>query len=122
MFNQIKQWLKSIKDKIQARKQKKSYRYQFLVAKAWVYFGYNYSSPEEFIKYMCEKAGQPNSVKHFISKFNDLYDKYGAYAIMNKFFVELSSEYQAALTDYAVKVYYLRAFKPSDEDKRILGI
>ena len=121
MSNKTTSWFKSIKDRLQSKKQRQ-YRRQYLVTQAWVYFGYNYSSPKEFISYMCEKAGHPENVNHFLAKFDKLYDTYGCYAIMNKFFVELSSDYQSALVDYAVNKYYPHAFAPSDKDKALLGI
>ena len=101
---------------------KENYDRQQLIVKAWVYFGYNYSDPKEFIHYICEKTGQLHLEEHFISKFNHIYDVYGCYAVMNEFYEQLNQEYQAALVDFAVKEYFPNAFTLSDEDKRLLGI
>lgn len=99
-----------------------SYKRQQLIVKAWVYFGYNYSDPKELIHYICEKTGQLHLEQHFISKFNHIYEVYGCHAVMNRFYVEINKECQAALVDYAVKEYFPNAFTLSDEDKRLLGI
>lgn len=95
----------------------------FLVAKVWVYFGYNYPSMSEVVDYMVKHAGSDYYDKrHLLNKFDELYEMYGCHAVMNRFFVELSQELQAALVDYAVKVYAPTAFRWTDEEKEILGI
>lgn len=94
----------------------------FLIAKVWVYFGYNYPSMNEAVDYMVEHAGGNYDKKHLLAKFDSIYDDYGCHAVMNRFFAELSQELQAALVDYAVKVYAPTAFHWTDEEKEILGI
>ena len=80
-------------------------RKEFLAIKFFVMFGYNYSKPEEFINYICEKTGRIHLKEHLMEKFDDIYDRYGSHAVMNRFFVELDSDLQEALVDYAINVY-----------------
>ena len=93
-----------------------------LVVKVWVYFGYNYPQPCEFIHYIVDHSEGYYDYQHLVNKFNALYDDYGSHAVMNRFFAELSGELQQALVDYAIKFYAPTAFHWTDEEKEILGI
>lgn len=99
-------------------------RQNYLVAKAFVYFGYNFSNPKEFIHYICEKTGHGKIMEdHLFNKWCGLYDDFGCHAVMNKFFVEINEELREALVEYAIKVYFPNGFpSASDEDKKLLGI
>lgn len=94
----------------------------FLVAKVWVYFGYNYPSMNEAVDYMVEHTGGNYDKKHLLAKWDSIYDDYGCHAVMNRFFVELSDTYRKALVDYAIKFYAPTAFNWTDEEKELLGI
>ncbi len=94
----------------------------FLVAEAWVYFGYNYPEPCEFIHYIVDHADGYYDFQHLVNKFNALYDDFGSHAVMNKFFVELSETLQEKLVEYAVKVYAPDALQWGEEEKKLLGI
>lgn len=94
----------------------------FLVAKVWVYFGYNYPQPCEFIHYIVDHSEGYYDYQHLVGKFNEIYDIYGSHAVMNRFFAELSGELQQALVDYAIKFYAPTAFHWTEEEKEILGI
>lgn len=94
----------------------------FLAVKAFVYFGFNYSEPKEFIKYICEKTNNQYLYEHLLSKFMHIYDKKGAWAVMPCFFCELNTELQKALVEYAVKEYFPNGFTLSEEEKELLGI
>lgn len=80
-------------------------RKDYLAIKMFVMFGYNYSSPKEFITYICEKTQKSYLIDHLTEKFSYIYDKFGSHAVMNRFFVELDSEMQEALVEYAINVY-----------------
>lgn len=97
-------------------------RANFWAIRAWVYFTFNFSAPEEFIKYICEKCERPDLYNHFYQKFCDIYDRVGNKAVMNVFYCELSQRYQAALAEYATKVYAPQGLYLTDEDKETLGI
>ena len=94
----------------------------FLVTKVWVYFGYNYSDPKEFVKYICEKCDKMYIYKHTLAKFDHIYDVYGAHAVMNRFYADLDADLRDALVEYAIKFYAPTAFHWTDEEKEILGI
>ena len=94
----------------------------FLVAKVWVYFGYNYSDPKEFVKYICEKCDKMYVYKHLLTKFDRIYDILGAHAVMNRFYVGLDADLRDALVEYAIKFYAPTAFHWTDEEKELLGI
>ena len=80
-------------------------RKEFLISIIWVKFGYNYSNPDDFINYICEKVGRPWLKDHLREKFDDIYDRYGSHAVMNAFLCELDEELQQALVEYAMNVY-----------------
>ena len=95
----------------------------YLAVKAFVFFGYNYPEPKEFIHYICEKTGNGAVMEqHLLSKWNHIYDQFGCHAVMNYFFTEINEELRNALVEYAVKVYFPKAFRISDEEKELLGI
>ena len=94
----------------------------FLVAKVWVYFGYNYPQPCEFIHYIVDNTDGCYDYQHLVNKFNEIYNTYGSHAVMNRFFAELSSGLQQALVDYAIKFYAPTAFHWTEEEKELLGI
>lgn len=94
----------------------------YLVAKVWVYFGYNYPAPYEFIHYIVDHTDGYYDYQHLINKFDDLYDLYGSDAVMNRFFVEISKSLQEKLVEYAIRVYAPTAFHWTDEEKELLGI
>lgn len=80
-------------------------RKEFLIVKLFVMFGYNYSNPDKFIDYICEKTGKQFIKQHLRTKFDDIYEAHGSHAVMNYFFTELDLDLQEALVDYAVNVY-----------------
>lgn len=94
----------------------------FLAVKAFVYFGFNYSEPREFIKYICDKTNKKWLFDHLVSKFNHFYDLYGSRAVIPTFFCDLDSDLREALVDYAIKVYYPKDFSLTQEEKELLGI
>lgn len=94
----------------------------FLVTKVWVYFGYNYSDPKDFVRYICEKCDKIWLYKHTLAKFDNIYDLYGANAVMNRFYADLDADLRDALVEYAIKFYAPTAFHWTDEEKEILGI
>lgn len=65
----------------------------------WIYWCFNYTKPEEFIAVI---AGGENSYlyQHYLSKFNALYKRVGADAVMNRFFIELDGEHRQKLLQY----------------------
>jgi len=67
----------------------------------WVYWCFNYTP--NFIEECW--ADDPNLAHHLKSKFMGYYDQVGAYGVMNKFFVELSSDNQQILIDYVMNNY-----------------
>ena len=80
-------------------------RKEFLIVKLFVMFGYNYSNPDEFLDYICEKTGKQFIKQHLRTKFDDIYEVYGFRAVMNWFFTELDLDLQEALVDYAINVF-----------------
>lgn len=94
----------------------------FLIAKVWVYFGYNYPDPKEFVKYICEKCDKMWMYKHTMRKFDHIYDVYGPHAVMNRFYADLDADLCDALVEYAIKFYAPTAFHWTEEEKEILGI
>ncbi len=93
----------------------------YLAAKAFVYFGYNYQNSKEFIHYICEKTGKKHLIGHLLMKFSEIYDTYGSGGVMNKFFTEIDSDLQDALVEYACKVYYPNGFPSDKEGFKILN-
>ena len=66
----------------------------------YVYFAFNF--PSDFI----EKVWANNNLmEHIKSKFDGYYNKYGADAVMNRFYVELDRENQQILEDWILKNY-----------------
>lgn len=65
----------------------------------WIYWCFNYTRPEEFIAAI---SGGENSYlyQHYLSKFNALYERVGADAVMNRFFLELDGEHRQKLLQY----------------------
>jgi hypothetical protein len=65
----------------------------------WIYWCFNYTEPKEFIAVI---AGGENSYlyQHYLSKFNALYERVGADAVMNRFFLELDGEHRQKLLQY----------------------
>lgn len=67
----------------------------------WVYWCYNYYP--NFIEEAW--ADRPDLVQHFKKKFMQYYDQYGPEAVMNRFFIELSSGHQQTLIDWVMNNY-----------------
>lgn len=67
----------------------------------WVYWCFNYYP--NFIEECW--ADDPNLAQHLKSKFMGYYNDFGSRAVMNKFFVELSSDNQQKLIDYVLSNY-----------------
>jgi hypothetical protein len=67
----------------------------------FVMFGYNY--PPNFIAQVWQD--DPNMGKHLQDKFSAYYDKYGADAVMNRFYVELDGGNQRKLEDWVAANY-----------------
>ena len=79
-------------------------RKEFLAVLLFVKFGYNFNDLS-FIDYICEKCNKSWLKDHLKSKWNGIYENYGSHAVMNRFFVELDSDLQEALVEYAINVY-----------------
>lgn len=95
---------------------------KFLAVKAFVYFGYNYPNPKEFIHYICEKTGKLGLESHLLSKFDHIYDVYGSHAVMNYFFTEIDVDLREALVEFACTKYYPKGFSWDTEGIELLGI
>jgi hypothetical protein len=67
----------------------------------FVLFGYNY--PPDFIEQVW--ADEPNMMNHLKEKFKYYYDKFGADAVMNRFFIELDDSNQRKLEDWIAANY-----------------
>lgn len=67
----------------------------------YVYFSFNY--PYDFISKVW--ADDQNLATHLQGKFDGIYDKYGAKAAMNSFFVELDAGNQQKLEDWIQNNY-----------------
>lgn len=92
------------------RKERKE-RNNWLAVKAFVFFSFNYPNYKEIIRYVCEQTGEGKVMqRHLEGKFVELYDLYGADAVMNRFFVELNEKMRQALVKYAVTQYFPHAF------------
>lgn len=68
----------------------------------FAYFAYNYN--HNFIEEAFASEGQ-SLVNHFREKFNIIYATYGSNTVMNKFFLELSSDNQDILSEYILRNY-----------------
>lgn len=64
----------------------------------WVYWGYNYSDPKQWIYEIWSGC----LADHLYGKFMYYYNQYGAYAVMNKFWVELDGDNRAKLEEYVL--------------------
>lgn len=91
-----------------------------LIVKIWVYFGYNYPDPSRFIRYIADNGNY--HFAHLMAKFNDIYDRYGSDAVMNRFYAELGTDARRLLVEYAVHFYAPKAFNLTEEQKKELGI
>ena len=65
----------------------------------WVYWCFNYTRPEEFIAAIAGSK-EHHLYQHYLSKFNALYERVGADAVMNRFFLELDGEHRQKLLQY----------------------
>ena len=68
--------------------------------KKWVYWCFNFNDPQEWIG---ELQGAP--AQHFMNKFEEYYDHYGADGVMNRFFLNLDSTNQEILINYVMNNY-----------------
>lgn len=66
-----------------------------------ILFGYNY--PQGFIYRVWE--GDDNLIKHFESKFTDLYERYTSNGVFNAFYCNLSNDNQDKLTKWILANY-----------------
>lgn len=66
----------------------------------WIYWCYNFTRPEEFIAAIAEGGKDGHLYQHYLSKFNALYKRVGADAVMNRFFIELDGEHRQKLLQY----------------------
>ena len=80
-------------------------RKEFLAIMIFVKFGYNFSDPNEFINYICEKCDKQYLKDHLRKKFDHIYEDFGSHAVMNYFLCELDGDLQEALVEYALNVY-----------------
>ena len=94
-------------------------RKEFLTVIMWVKFGYNFPNLG-FIDYICEKSGKKYLRDHLISKWESIYERYGCYAVMDRFFVELDEDLQQALVDYAINVYAPEGMRTKYEEYKSL--
>lgn len=67
----------------------------------WVYFSFNYQP--DFIEQVWQD--DPNIMEHLKSKFMGYYNKVGAEAVMNRFYVELDDSNQKKLEDWIMANY-----------------
>jgi len=95
-------------------------RKEFLAVLLFVKFGFNFSSPKEFIAHICEKNQKMYLVEHLVSKFYHLYETFGCHAVMFCFFCELDSDLQEALVDYAINVYAPHGMETKYEEYKSL--
>lgn len=68
--------------------------------KKWVYWCFNFTNPKEWMNIF---QGAP--VQHFMEKFGEYYNQYGADGVMNRFFVNLDSTNQEILINYVMNNY-----------------
>ena len=94
-------------------------RKEFLAILMFVKFGYNFNDLS-FIDYICEKCGKSYLKNHLKGKWNFDYDTFGSHGVMNYFFVELDSDLQEALVDYAINVYSPDGMKTKYEEYKSL--
>ena len=80
-------------------------RKNYLISIIWVKFCFNYPEPKMFIEWICEKCKKMHIFDHLRNKFDYYYDEYGSDAAMNRFLVEIDSDLQEALVDYAINVW-----------------
>ena len=67
------------------------------------YFSMNY--PSNFIQKVWGESTPYSLSAHLQEKFNDLYDKYGSYGVMNAFYGELSTNNRVKLMDWVMDNY-----------------
>jgi hypothetical protein len=67
----------------------------------WVMFGYNF--PPDFIGQVWQD--DPSMIQHLRPKFDGFYGKYGADAVMNRFYAELDGSNQQKLEDWVIANY-----------------
>lgn len=91
-----------------------------LVVKVWMFFGFNYPEPKEFIHYICEKTGKMYAESHLNGKFKHYRELVGCYGVMEVFYSELDADLQEALVDYAVTVYAPKGVTLTEEQKSLL--
>lgn len=68
--------------------------------KKWIYWGFNYHDPREWMGIF---EGAPQ--EHFMEKFDACYSRYGSVGVMNAFFTELDGKNQQKLIDYVMQNY-----------------
>ena len=84
-----------------------------LATKIWVMWCFNYHCPETFISYICIKCDKMYLKNYLLNNWDHLYERFGSYSVMNYFYVEIDSDLQEALVDYAFNVYAPRSMKPA---------
>lgn len=87
-----------------------------LATKIWVMWCYNFDRPETFISYICEQTCKSYLKDHLMAKWSHLNETFGCRSVMNDFYMELDSELQNALVDYAINVYAPRGMKSTYEE------
>ena len=93
---------------------------EYLAILLFVKFGYNYSDPDEFITYICEKTDKKYLIKYLREKFDHIYDIHGSHAVMNYFFCDLDADLREALVDYALNVYAPHGMRTKYEEYKSL--
>ena len=93
-----------------------------LVAKAWVFFCFNFNSPYYIIRHICKQTGREDLIDHLTDKFEEIYERVGSRAAMNVFYCEINCELRDALVDFAVKEYAPSGLLLSNDEKELLGI
>lgn len=93
-----------------------------LSVRMWVYFCYNFPQPSLFIHYIVDHADGNYDYIHLVKKWEQYYKEYGSGEVMQRFYINLSSELQDKLAEYAIHVWAPVGMSLTDEKMEILGI
>lgn len=85
-----------------------------LLVQIWVFWCFNYHTPEKFLRYMSENGGC--NFDYLTEKWQGCYEENGYHAVMNMFYSELDSKHKRLLVEYIMKFYAQKAIGLSDED------
>ena len=75
----------------------------------WVLFGYNYhvcgDEPKDWIGEIFGDVEKTWQGRHFYEKFMGYYERYGAHAVMNVWFCNMTTDNQEKVVEYFLKKY-----------------